>query len=109
MATLTIDEVGIFRCKFKEIKPCKNNEDYCMVVVYFEGSFDGRICDWNSISRPTYLLHKADEIDHLASMQGGHIYMLKCAIGFSQGSQKDGKSYAPGVKYRILEVIKEVG
>lgn len=107
MATVTIDEVGIFRCKFHRIKPCEN-PDYFMVVVYFEGLIDDKVCDWNSLSRPQYLLHKADEIAGFGSMQEGHIYMLKMAIGYNSGSQKNGKSYAPGVKYRILEVIKEV-
>ena len=108
MATLTIDEVGTFRCKFHSIKPCAN-ADYCMVAVYFEGLIENQVKDWNTLGRPVYLLHNSEDVDKFASMQPGHVYALKMAVGFQRENESNGKTYPAGVRYRILEVLKEIG
>lgn len=107
MGVLIANEVGIFRCKFDGIKACKN-PDYVNVCVTFEVEIGGEVKDCSAMPRSQYLLHDAEEAHKFSSLQKDHIYLMKMSVGYQSPNEKGGKTYPGGVRFRILQVSKEV-
>lgn len=108
MGSIIADEVGVFRCRYDGIRPCKN-EGYFQACLSFERLVAENVLNWESLPGSQYLLHDAMDAHKFSTMQKGHIYFLKMAVGYQKPNSKDGVSYSGGVRYRVLQVLREAG
>lgn len=106
MATISANEVGIFKCRYMGIKPCENR-DYFQARLCFEFEIAGEIKDWNTLPKAQYLLHEAEDAGKFAGLEEGKVYLFKMSIGFQSANEKNGKTYAAGLKFRVLQVLGE--
>lgn len=106
MSAITVNEIGIFKCKFHQITTCKNPE-YAMMKISFELQVAGEIKDWDTIPNEKALLIESKNISKFAGMTPGKVYHLKMACKFQRENNKNGKHYPAGVNYEPLEVMGE--
>lgn len=106
MSVLIANEVGIFKCRFNEVRPCKNPE-YFNAVLGFELEIGGDVKDCNAFPKSQYLLHDMSDIDKFNGLQEGKTYLMRMSVGYQSPNEKNGKTYPGGVRFRVLQVLKE--
>lgn len=106
MSAITVNEIGIFKCKFHGLKPCKNTE-YAMVIVSFEVQLGNEYKDWNSIPNEKSLLIEASMMNKFIGLVPNKIYHFKMACKFQKENNKNGRNYPAGINYEPLEILGE--
>jgi len=101
-----VNEIGIFKCKFHELKLCKNPA-YAMITVSFEIQLGNEIKDWNSIANQKSLLIESSAMSKFTNLTPNKVYHFKMACKFQRENNRNGKNYPAGISYEPLEVMGE--
>jgi hypothetical protein len=106
MSAITVNEIGIFKCKFHELKLCKNPA-YAMMTVSFEIQLGNELKDWNTIPNQKSLLIESSAMTKFAALTPNKIYHFRMACKFQRENNKGGKFYPAGISYEPIEVMGE--
>ena len=104
---INANEVGVFKAKYMGFQKTKNSDFVMAKLQFTDFEINGDINSNFPMAQTNYLLHDADKMSVFEGLTEGQAYLFKMSVRFQKENNKEDKIYPAGIKFNVLEVIKQ--